>query len=471
MLPKSISFVDIETTGTGVTYSRIIEIGILRIENNKVVKKFSSLINPETTLDPFISQFTGIRQEEVENAPTFYDLKDEILELLTNSVFAAHNVRFDYGFLRNEFKRYDIRFSSKHFCTIKLAKLLYPGMRNYNLDSIIENFQIKCKRRHRAFDDANAIWDLYRKSLHKIPKDTFIKALNIALKQPSIPLGINQKILDALPETPGVYILYGDKGMPLYIGKSVNIKDRVLSHFSSDYLSQKDMKISREVKSIEALPTAGELGALFLESSLIKKYQPLYNRQLRLTRKLIALKKITDTNGFNTVKITNLDEVSIQSLEEVIGVFKSLKQLKDTLYEISKEYSLCHKLLNLEKTNKFCFSYHLGKCKGACLGKEHNLKYNLRFDEAFYKYKIKSWPFAGPIIIKEKGEKEEAFVIDKWCYLGNLKDSYSINELRTKYSFDYDKYKILRRFINNGKNIRIEELKKTTLSSYQNHFQ
>ena len=125
-LPDKLSFVDIETTGTSVSYSRIIEIGILKVQNNKLVKKYNTLINPETSIDPFIEKFTGISQKDVEKAPTFYDIKDDILELLSGSVFVAHNVRFDYGFLRNEFKRYDITFTSKHFCTVKLARLLYP---------------------------------------------------------------------------------------------------------------------------------------------------------------------------------------------------------------------------------------------------------------------------------------------------------------------------------------------------------
>ena len=125
MLPDKLCFVDIETTGTGLTHDRIIEIGMLRVESGKLVNTYKSLIDPEIRIDPFIEQMTGIQTHELESAPTLYDIKDEILELLDGAVFVAHNVRFDYGFLRCEFKRIGTNFSSKHFCTVKLSRSLF----------------------------------------------------------------------------------------------------------------------------------------------------------------------------------------------------------------------------------------------------------------------------------------------------------------------------------------------------------
>lgn len=414
MLSEPISFVDLETTGTSANYNRIIEIGIIKVEKNKIVKKYDTLINPQTSFDPFIQELTGISPRDLENAPTFYDVKDELLEILQGSIFVAHNVMFDYGFIRNEFKRLDISFSSRHFCTVKLARLLYPDWKKYNLDILIEKFNIEIKRRHRAFDDAAVLWHFFRQSQKQIKKDRFDKALLIALKRPTVPLNIPESLLDSLPESPGVYIFYGDDNTPLYIGKSLNIKDRVLSHFSANHFSPKEMKISQAVKSISSVKTAGELGALLLESSLIKKYQPLYNRQLRLKRKLIALKKTIDNNGYNTVEIINLNGIAVNELDSIIAVFQTDKEMKDSLFTLAKEYKLCYKLLKLEKTKRFCFSYYLGFCRGACKEMENKIKYNLRFDEAFYKLKIKSWPFNGSILINERGETGgEQIIIDK----------------------------------------------------------
>ena len=447
MLPKSICFVDVETTGTSAYYNRVIEIGILKTIDGKIVKQYKTLINPEAHLEPFIQQLTGITPVELEKAPTFEEVKDEIYELLSESFFVAHNVRFDYGFLRNEFKRCGIKLSLKHFCTVKLARLLYPHHKRHNLDSIIENFDIKCENRHRAFDDAKVLYEFYKKSQKLIKADLFEQAVNIALKRPSIPLNISQDVLDNLPESSGVYVFYGSGDSILYIGKSVNIRDRVLSHFSNDYISSTDMKISKEITHIETFITSGELGALLLESTMIKKHQPFFNRRLRASRKMTILMKCVDLNGYNSTEIRELEAISVEDIDNIIGVFKSRKQVKDFLYVLAKDYRLCPKLLNLEKTKNYCFYYQLNQCDGACKNAELSLKYNLRFDEAFYKHKIRPWRFDGPIIIRENINAKDGFVIDKWCLLGKINADSSIEDLSKEYIFDLDTYKILSRFI------------------------
>lgn len=447
MLPSALAFVDIETTGTNPVSGRIIEIGILRVENGKLVKTFQTLINPQMYVDPFIENLTGITQEGLLIAPTFDEVKDEIITLLEGVAFVAHNVRFDYAFVRNELRRYGVSYTAKQICTVKLSRLLYPRFQKHNLDSLIERFNFICERRHRAFDDAKVLWDFFQKAQIDMGLEKFAQAIDRVLKRPSVPLAITQDMLDTLPETPGVYIFYGDDGAPLYIGKSVNIRDRVLSHFSSDHLSSTDMKISQQIKSIETIPTAGELGALFLESTLIKQHQPLFNRVLRYAHKLIALRKIQTPDGYLTVEAVDAHSVDVQGLENIIGIFKSRKQVKDFLYMLSKEYGLCHKLLGLEKGKGCCFSYHLGQCFGACLGNISALKYNLKFDEAFFKHRIKPWPFAGPVVIKEKGESEEHFVVDKWCLVGSMKSDADLENLQKEYAFDFDTYKILLRYL------------------------
>jgi len=473
MLPTALSFVDIEATGANPVTGRIIEIGILRVENNQLIKTYKTLINPQRYIEPFIQNLTGITHEALENAPTFAQVKDEIIEVLEGSIFVAHNVRFDYGFLRNEFKRFDHSFSLKHFCTVKLARLLYPGHQRYNLDSIIERFNIVCENRHRAFDDAKVLWEFYQKAFQEIPQDMFAKAVSIALKRSSIPLGISQEKLDSLPQTPGVYIFYGENGMPLYIGKSVNVHGRVLSHFSSDHMSSTEMKIAQQVTNIETFSTAGELGALFLESTLIKKQQPLFNRKLRHARKLIALKKIITTGGYNTIEEIDGNEVTIDVLGNIVGIFTSQKQVKDFLYELCKIYGLCPKMFGLEKGKGACFSYQLEKCSGACVGKVSPLKYNLKFDEAFYQHRIKPWPFKGPIMIKEKGDpldedtKHEHFVVDKWCLIGSMKiEQDELSDIQQDYQFDFDTYKILRSYLRVERNLhKVHTLQVPLLSS------
>lgn len=510
MLPDKLSFVDIETTGTSARYGRIIEIGILRVEEGKIVKTFNTLLNPETHLPPEIEMLTGISTTMLENQPTFRQIKDEILEILIDSVFVAHNVRFDYSFLRHEFKRENIDFTCRHFCTVKLSRTLFPNEQRHNLDSIIERFGLECENRHRAFEDAKILWDFYQKTQQMFDTDSFQIAINTALRRPNIPTNLSAEILDNLPEQPGVYIFYGANGMPLYVGKSLDIKDRVLSHFSSDIENFKEMSIAQQVTSIETIVTAGELGALFLESSLIKSLLPVYNRMLRNKREMTALTKTTTKEGYETINIvpipyfTNDNAANKPNLSQnenwiiaqiqedlLLGIFKSRKEAKMYLTELVKEFKLCGKLLGLEKTTAACFGYRLGKCNGACINKENSLFYNLRFTTAFFKSKIKHWPYEGPIIIKETNDLTgiaEGFLIDKWCYLGKFKIDYEnvqintagqisdmwikdqiIDQSENDYNFDFDMYKLIYRFLNKTDNKnKIIQLKNSSAAKSNN---
>ncbi len=268
-LPSKLVFVDIETTGSRVTYDRIIEIGILRMEYGELVDTYQTLLNPELYLSPFIENLTGISKNELEQAPTFNDVKDVILEKLSDCIFVAHNVKFDYGFLRNEFQRHNLLYSSKYFCTAKLSRLLFPHHRRHNLDAIIERFGFTCTNRHRAFDDARVLWDFYQTIQKEYNADTLSKTFSILLKKPSLPAGISEDDINNLPDSPGVYIFYDAQNTPLYVGKSINIKERVLSHFTSDHTSTKEMSLCSQVERIETLTTSCELGALLNESYLI----------------------------------------------------------------------------------------------------------------------------------------------------------------------------------------------------------
>lgn len=458
MIPTALSFIDIETTGTSTRLDRVIEIGIIRVENMEIVKQFSSLINPNKSFDPFITKLTGITMQELKSAPPFYEIKNNILETITDSIFVAHNVMFDYGFIKHEFRRLDSTFSMKYLCSVKLSRLLYPSFRRHNLDALIERFHLSCERRHRALDDAKVIWNFYKHSYDLLGVEKVQQAMKEVMKRPSVPSAISESIIDNLPESHGVYLFYNQEGAPIYIGKSKNIRNRVLSHFSNGKNAMIDLKITQDIKNIETIITAGELGALLLESTLIKQHKPLLNRQLRHAQKLIALKKVESPGKYNSVSIEAIQALSIDDIESVLGIFKSQKQLKNFLSAVAKEYQLCPKLLGLEKTDHSCFSYQLERCKGACLEQEHHLKYNLRFDHAFFKTKIKRWPFSGPILIREKHEKEQVFLIDKWCVLGTLShEGDPLENIGREYAFDTDTYRILAKYL--GKQyINITEL-------------
>lgn len=451
----NLAIIDVETTGSTSGYDRIIEVGILRVEGGKVVKTFESLINPEVPVSPYVEVLTGITGESLSGSPTFYEIKDEVSEILKDAIFVAHNSRFDYSFIKNEFKRYDIDYRAKQLCTVKLSRLLFPRYKKHSLDNIIERFSITCERRHRALDDAKVVWEFLQKIPEIVEEEKSQKAFTTVLKRPSLPPQLLNGEIEKLPESPGVYMFFGDSEMPLYIGKSVNIKDRVLSHFSNDTESSRELEITQQIKRIESIKTAGELGALILESELVKKLQPVYNRKLRYSSRLTYFEKKMSPEGYFSVITKTTNEIEADNIENILAIVKSKKQAVGLLSDLVKEYNLCDKLLGLQSTQGACFSHHLGRCKGACVNKEESSLYNMRFTLAFGKTKLSAWPFKGPIVVKEKNdETEEGLVFDKWCYLGKYEEVLNSEKRTDMVLTDFDVYKILRSFIRDSKNIK-----------------
>lgn len=264
MLPAKLAFLDIETTGTNLRSDRIIDIGVLRVENNQLVTTYSSLIDPGCGLPLEITRLTTITEGQLRKAPTFIQVRDDLLELFKDCVLVAHNAQFDLGFLKAEFKRTGKRFFAKKLCTVRLSRLLYPKLKRHNLDTLVERHGIECKERHRGLADAKVLWDFYQLMVKSHPKETLLEAINSILRKPSLPIPIAQETVRNLPVSSGVYIFYGSDGLPLYVGKSKNIKKRVMQHFSNSSLSSTEMKIAQQIQSVEAIQTAGELGALIL---------------------------------------------------------------------------------------------------------------------------------------------------------------------------------------------------------------
>lgn len=446
MLPDILSFIDVETTGLSPLRDRVIEIGIIRVEKGTIVEKYESLINPECSIPPEITVLTGITGKELDSAPTFRAVRKKIKLLLDDAIFVAHNARFDYSFIKSEFGREEESFKAKTLCTARLSRALFPEARHHNLDSIIERFSIECKSRHRAYDDAFVLYE-FLKIIDKTMDNNKLHSFFLtAMKRPTLPPTISEKNIETVPECPGVYIFYDQEGAPLYIGKSINLKERILSHFANATTVTKEAKIFRSIFSLETIPTDGELGALLLESELIKKNKPLLNRQLRTSEHFIGLKKTVTKEGYFSVEITDLSEVSVTELTDILAVFRTKGQLKTRLVDIANEYKLCPKLLGVEKSKSSCFHYQLGTCLGACIGKEQPIRYNLRFITAFGKTKIRQWPFPGAVVIPE-GKK--GHIVSHWCYLGTTDDPGSDNLLKSslKGVFDYDAYKILSSYL------------------------
>ncbi len=449
----SFAFVDIETTGGNAVYDRVLEVAVIIVENNQVVRKWSTLINPERSIPQMITVITGITNSDVEDAPTFESIAGELLSILEGKVFVAHNARFDYGFLKNEFKRLDVTFSAKTLCTVRLSRALYPRFRSHNLDAIIERHGLQCESRHRALDDIKACVDFWFLGQKERGEENFEWAVSSLLKHPSLPSHLKSGSLEDLPEGTGVYLFYGKGDKPIYIGKSVDLRTRVLSHFSGDHQLRKDMEISQRVRKIDYRETVGELGALLLESQLIKKHLPVYNIQLRRVSSQCALKVIEGKDGYETLTTARAAEIRPEDFDSLYGIFRGEKQAKGRLEELCEAYSLCPKIIGIEKAVGSCFSYHLKKCKGACIGEEIPEEHNLRLRMALSTMKHRMWPFQGKIGIREThllSQKTEVHLIDQWCYLGTYGSEDDLRDAlegEFELNFNLDNYRIISSFL------------------------
>ncbi len=439
--------VDVETTGTSATYGQIIEIGIIRVEDGIITDTFQTLIRPSGPLSPIITTITGIEDHDLTGAPRFEQVSGRIEELLRDAVFVAHNARFDYSFVKSEFRRLGIRWNAKTLCTVRVSRRLYAHEKAHNLDALIRRHSLPMENRHRAFDDARALVDFLVAAGRDHPIERVKEAIAHVLGNHTLPPLLDPAIVKDLPHAPGVYIFYGKDDEVLYVGKSIDIRTRVLSHFSGDHLSGKERVMCEETSYVEHEATSGELSALLRESLLIKELLPLYNRKLRKAKKLAVITSSIDEGGYMRASIAyhdgELDESDFGNTE---GVFRTKAQGTRSLKEAMKEWNLCPKLLGLERGTGPCFPYQLGKCSGACVGKEAAQAYNERFRQAFDKRRIRSWPFQGPVMLPEDPSADEGivYVIDRWRILKTLSytaDGYDEQEIDSE--FDYDSYKIL----------------------------
>jgi len=441
-------FVDLETTGTSPKHHRVIEVGILRVEAGKVVAEYRQLVNPGEPVPPFITSLTGISSAMLVDAPTFDEVALEVAELLEGGLFIAHSARFDYGFLNEEFRRLKIAFSYPYLCTAKLSRSLFPQYRRHNLDSIIERFDLDAGDRHRALDDARVLWQLLQVADKKLGTQMLHEHMQEQVRVRRLPMYVKEEMITALPEDPGVYFFYGKDNDLLYIGKSRKIRTRVRSHFAKDGLSGRGQDMLSKIRRIEFQETAGELGALLLESHLIKERAPVYNVRERERCNLCLVKNSINEHGYETTTIEYADTLEPDEEKNVVAIFKTKRQAKTHLVDIAREHTLCPYLLGIER-NAPCFAAQLEQCNGACEQKERHRHYNRRFKEAFATHRIKTWPYAGPVGIEERriDGTGELFVVDNWRLLAALHFNGTEWEefIPARFRFDYDAYKILTR--------------------------
>lgn len=443
--PEKMAIVDCETTGGKAVRDRMTELAIILVDNGQIVERWQSLINPETTVPPWITKVTGINTAMVINQPTFADLWPEIEARLKDRVLVAHNARFDYGFLKNEAKRCGAVLSLKTLCSVKFSRALYPLHKRHSLDAIIKRLGCKVENRHRAMDDAQVIYQLFTQACLDFDEETLEATCSRLLKRPSLPSHLNETEVEKLPDSPGVYYFYNENNRLLYVGKSVNIKTRVLSHFYQDHQTTVDHHLSHQLHHIDFTETPSDFGAQILESQEVKAKSPSLNRRLKKVSKLLQF-RLVEENDYLTIKIETAKSQQTPD-EQVFGLFRSRRQATNRLQKLVDDFFLCHRLAGLEKGKTgSCFAHQLKKCMGACCAKEPAESYNLRAMKAMQNLKQQQWPYEHAVVVEEQNPvtKQKAFhLVNNWCYLGQIKtpdDLWSWEPMLTQQNSDFESY-------------------------------
>jgi DNA polymerase-3 subunit epsilon len=446
LFAPSLAFLDLETTGTAAARDRVTEVGIVRVDEDGVINEWSTLVDPECSIPPEIQALTGITNAMVAGAPTFGQIADQVAARIAGSIMVAHNARFDYGFLKHEFARLGRAFTAKALCTVKLSRRLYPDAGHHNLDAIVARHALPANDRHRALGDARILWAFVQALYRDKAPEEIEAATRRVLRTPSLPPQLPPDALDAIPEAPGVYRFYGASLLPLYVGKSVNLRERVPAHFSSDYRSANDLRLSSEIVRIEFEETAGELGALLRESQLVKTVLPAYNQRLRRRADMVALHVAAEPAPPDYVPS---DAIDPGELDDLYGPFGSRRDAREALRGLAAEAALCWSALGLEQRNGPCFARQVRKCAGACVGAETREAHHARLRKVLAKHALKRWPYPGTIGAREvslTGERTDIHVLRDWCWLGTARDEAELQamlEAPPRPSFDLDIYRVL----------------------------
>ncbi len=353
----------------------------------------------------------------------------------------AHNVNFDFSFIKRQLTGLGYNFQPRLLCSVKLSRHLYPEVKGHSLEKIIHRHGIQVDARHRALDDAFAVTEFMRISRESLGDAAIAEGLKRQLKYKMLPSNIQDDALNKLENKPGVYIFKDLEQNPLYVGKSVNVRNRVLSHFTQADKISKELKINIHTHHVDVHYTDSELEALLLESKLVKELSPIHNSKLRRVRSMFLLKVRMSDAGYMELHIEPGSFDQSSSLHEIYGVYTSKKRALQAIEYYRSEYTLCPKLCGLEHMKGACFLSQLRKCNGACIGKEDNGLYNLRVKLALVDKQLADWPYSGKIIFKASAHSNLLF--DNWRVVGKIDMEDNLDESFST-EFNVDNYKIIR---------------------------
>jgi DNA polymerase-3 subunit epsilon len=392
--------VDIETTGGHASANGITEVAINIHDGNEIVESYTTLINPKQPIPVYITALTGIDDNMLLDAPTFDDVALQIYQLLNDKIFVAHNVNFDYSFLKHHLAAAGYDLQCKKLCTVRLSRKLIPGKSSYSLGKLCTALQIPIQNRHRAAGDADATSILFNLLLEYDQEGIIAEMLKKTSKEQVLPPHLDRASILRLPHQPGVYYFKDSKGKIIYVGKAKDLKKRVTSHFTGNTPNRQRQDFLRTIHHVDHVICGTELMALILEANEIKRLWPENNRAMKRYEHKYDLYVFEDQNGYLRLAIDKhkKNNNAFQSFNSLLEGYNFLNQLVD-------KYQLCAKLCYLQKTATKCYAHENGQCFGACSGIETVSVYNKKLNTALADIQKQQPSFA----LVDAGRKEEEF--------------------------------------------------------------
>jgi len=286
--------VDIETTGGVSQKGGITEVAVVVHDGSQIIDTYQTLINPGRSIPGFITGLTGISNEMVEGAPYFSEIAEELLSLLSDKVFVAHNVNFDYNFLYFEFQKVGLDFNVPKLCTVRLSRQVIPGVRSYSLGSICSYLDIKITDRHRAYGDALATAHLFTLICERDQENVVQLSLRKNSGETFLPPNISKEKFDSLPKKPGIYYFYDKNNQVIYVGKAINIQSRFKGHFTG----KNKNSLKSDIHDVSYELAGSEFLALLMEALEIKRLWPKYNRSQKVKSVSWGIYQYEDGQGY-----------------------------------------------------------------------------------------------------------------------------------------------------------------------------
>lgn len=356
---------DIETTGGHAAANGITEIAIIIHDGVQIIDRYETLVNPFQPIPPYVQTLTGITDAMVQKAPSFKEIGEKVYQLLKNRVFIAHNVNFDYSFVKHHLNEHGYHWQEQKLCTIRMARKVFPDQLSYSLGNLCRSLEIPMNNRHRAGGDAEATTLLWEKILASTNESFLAEYLRRGSGEQSAPIYLDTNDIQELPSIPGVYYFLNGKEEVVYVGKAINLRKRVNSHFTNNKPGKQKQDFLREIHKVKFVPVPNELMAFLLEETEIKRLWPRFNRSQKRVNQKLGLFAYEDKLGYLRLAI-----------EKVVGgrkplySFDLLMEGRELLQRLVKEHRICPRLVSLARSEDLCRS------NPACACHEHSTLYN-----------------------------------------------------------------------------------------------